>query len=233
MTTAARGWREIKAEVARRIQDRRWPPGSVIPAETELAVEFGCARATVNRAMRELADAGILVRKRRAGTRVAEHPVRQARLDIPVIRLEVESGGWRYTHRLLLRAVRRPPARVRALFGGSASTPALRLDALHLADDCPYAVESRWVNTDTVPAALDTDFGSISANEWLVQNTPFAEGHYRVSAQLAGSDAAGALGCAAGDPVLLVERHTVDAGGRGITQVRLRYAAGHALRGAM
>ncbi|MEM9602330.1 MAG: UTRA domain-containing protein [Pseudomonadota bacterium] len=233
MTAAAKGWREIKAEVARRIQDRRWPPGSVIPAETELAIEFGCARATVNRAMRELADAGILVRKRRAGTRVAEHPVRQARLDIPVIRLEVEAAGGRYTHRLLLRAVRRPPARVRALFGGSTSSTALRLDALHLADDRPYAVESRWVNTDTVPKALDTDFDRVSANEWLVQNTPFAGGQYRVSAQLAGVDVAEVLGCAAGDPVLLVERHTLDTAGRGITEVRLRYAAGHAVRGAM
>lgn len=30
----------------RRIRARDWPPGSVIPNEADLAVEFGCARAT-------------------------------------------------------------------------------------------------------------------------------------------------------------------------------------------
>ncbi len=86
-------WEAIRAEVLNRIRTRVWPPGALIPSEEALAEEFGCARATVNRALRELADAGVLERKRKAGTRVAALPVRKATLDIPVIRQEIAARG--------------------------------------------------------------------------------------------------------------------------------------------
>ena len=71
-------------------QNRIWKPGELIPNEADLAIEFGCARATVNRALRALAETGILDRRRKAGTRVALHPVRKVTLEIPIIRHEVE-----------------------------------------------------------------------------------------------------------------------------------------------
>ena len=53
-------YHDIKAIVLTRIRENIWPPGANLPGEIELAKEFGCARATVNRAMRELVDEGIL-----------------------------------------------------------------------------------------------------------------------------------------------------------------------------
>ena len=50
------GWEDIRAEVLRRIRARDWPPGALIPGEEALAEEFGVARATVNRALRDLAE---------------------------------------------------------------------------------------------------------------------------------------------------------------------------------
>ena len=83
-------WQSVQAEVLRRINAREWKPGDFIPNEAELAIEFGCARATVNRALRALAESGLLDRRRKAGTRVSLNPVRKATLDIPVIRYEIE-----------------------------------------------------------------------------------------------------------------------------------------------
>ena len=85
MPPAPVGWQSVHAEVLRRIRSREWLPGALIPNETDLAAEFGCARATVSRALRELADAGLLTRRRKAGTHVALNPVRKATLQIPVI----------------------------------------------------------------------------------------------------------------------------------------------------
>lgn len=96
-------WQGIKSEVMRRINDRLWKPGDLIPGEVELAEEFGCARATVSRALRELAETGLLDRKRKAGTRVALNPVRKATVEIPVIRKDVESRGNAYSFDLLDR----------------------------------------------------------------------------------------------------------------------------------
>ena len=70
------GWEAIHANVLQRIRTREWGPGALIPTEEALAREFGCARATVSRALREVAAAGLLERRRKAGTRVALQPVR-------------------------------------------------------------------------------------------------------------------------------------------------------------
>ena len=54
-TTEFNTWQSVQEEVLRRINSREWKPGELIPNEAELSLEFGCARATVNRALRGLA----------------------------------------------------------------------------------------------------------------------------------------------------------------------------------
>ena len=56
-------------------------------------MHYGAARATVSRAMRELADDGIVERRRKTGTRVRLSPIRQARFGIPVVKTEIEEAG--------------------------------------------------------------------------------------------------------------------------------------------
>ena len=82
-------WRDVMAEVERRIYSREWQPGQSIPNEADLAIELGCARVTMNRALRTLAEIGLLDRRRKAGTRVALHPVSKATLSIPLLRNEI------------------------------------------------------------------------------------------------------------------------------------------------
>ena len=48
-------WQFVQEDVLARIQNGTWPAGELIPTETELAAEYGCARATVNRALQVLA----------------------------------------------------------------------------------------------------------------------------------------------------------------------------------
>ena len=89
-------FRAIKEEMERRIATRQWAPGATIPGEEDLAREFGSARATVNRALQELARSGVVERKRKAGTRVALHPVREAGFVIPLVGQEIEAEGAAY-----------------------------------------------------------------------------------------------------------------------------------------
>lgn len=53
-------FQQIKALVRKRIHDGDWKIGERIPSELDLAAEFGVARMTVNRALRELTDEGAL-----------------------------------------------------------------------------------------------------------------------------------------------------------------------------
>jgi GntR family histidine utilization transcriptional repressor len=226
--TPPTGWRAVQVEILRRINARDWAPGERIPREVELAAEFGVARATMSRALRELAESGVLDRRRKGGTRVALRPARRATLRIPVIRSEVEAAGKRYAHRLLAREAAEPPAATRARLGAASGDPFLRLETLHLADGAPHALETRWIALAAVPAAADADFAAVSANEWLVANAPFTGGEAALSAEAATGEEADRLGLAEGAPVLVLERATWD-GPRGVTLARLVHAPGRRL----
>ena len=223
------GWEDVRAEVLRRIRARDWPPGAVIPGEEALAVEFGVARATVNRALRDLAEAGLLERRRKAGTRVALLPVRRATLDIPVIRQEVEARGESYGHRVLARRVEAVSLAVALRMGVAEGTALLFLETLHLAGGRPFAHEVRWLNPLVVPGGVIPDFDRISANEWLVQNVAYTTGDIAFSAEAASPEEAAALGISAGDPVFVTERMTWAAEAP-ITFVRLLHGPGYRLR---
>ncbi|MEZ5649545.1 MAG: UTRA domain-containing protein [Burkholderiaceae bacterium] len=224
--TEGASWQRVHAELQRRIRDRVWLPGEIIPAEAEIARELGCARTTVNRAMRELVGAGLVERRRRAGTRVIKTPVRRASFDIPIIREEIERRGAQWGYRLLKREKVVPPVTVANRLGLAARRRALHVASVHFADHRPFLIEDRWVNLDTVPAIDAVDLDTISANEWLVQNAPFTSGEYELLAANATADEAKLLGVAPGAALLIVERMTTD-GPRVITSVRLAYAPGH------
>jgi DNA-binding GntR family transcriptional regulator len=63
---------QIRRELESRIRDGSWPPGTRVPTEAELGEQFGVSRITVQRALRDMADAGLVVRYRRRGTFVAQ-----------------------------------------------------------------------------------------------------------------------------------------------------------------
>lgn len=212
-------WQAVQAEVLRRIYAREWHPGQTIPNEAELAREFGCARATVNRAMQALADSGLLERRRKAGTRVALHPVSKATVDIPVIRQEIEERGAVYSYHCLSRK-----HGSHAVLGQNS----LHVIALHLADNLPFVYEDRWINLSKVPDA-DQDFQHTSPNEWLLANAPYTRGDISFSAANASAQLAAQLKTTANAPIFVIDRTTWDHD-HAITTVRLSYAPGYQIR---
>ncbi len=219
-------WRDIQTEVLRRIHCRTWKPGELIPNEADLAIEFGCARATVNRALRELATAGILTRRRKAGTRVAIHPVRKATLEIPIIRKEIEDKGLAYGYALISESEETPPAEICARMGLGKSPIIKHLVCLHLAGGKPYVFEDRWINNKVVPGIAEADFSVQSPNEWLVENAPFTNGDFAFSATNATQMEVEILGCKEGEALFAYERRTWDVD-KAITSVRLTFAPGY------
>jgi GntR family histidine utilization transcriptional repressor len=222
-------WQAVQTEVLRRIRAHIWRPGDAIPHEEALAEEFGCARATVNRALRQLAEDGLLDRRRKAGTRVTLNPSRKAKLDIPVLRVEIESKGMRYFHEIVSREIAAPPLAARARLQAKPGEEHLHLVALHMGDDAPYVYEDRWINLAAVPKARKVDFTAISANEWLVRNVPFEGGEIAFSAIVATKRDAAILRCAQGDGLMAIDRITRRAG-QVVTAVRQTFKPGYQLQ---
>ncbi len=216
---AITGWQAARDEALRRIRARDWPPGSRIPDEADLAAEWGVARATVNRALRDLADAGYLDRRRKGGTRVPVTPVRMATFAISIIRHDIEARGQVPGYRLLSDRIAPVPEALHAQLGAGAMRHVV---ALHTADGAPFCLEDRWL---APRIAEGIRFDTLSANEWLVGNVSFAEGTLAFHAIAADDALVRALACAPGAALLALDRETRDLAP--ITWVRLVYAPGY------
>ncbi|MDH2312382.1 GntR family transcriptional regulator [Methylobacterium brachiatum] len=225
-------YRVIRDEIARRIGEQIWKPGSLIPGEEALRIEFGAARATVNRALQELARAGLIERKRKVGTRVVLRPMREARFVIPIVSQEIEAQGHTYTYRLLARRERMAEKEDALLLDVEPGTVILHLKCLHLADGRPYQFEDRLINPAAAPQVLDEPFEVIGPNEWLVTSAPFTRGEFSFLADRPSAEEADILGIAPHAPVFVGERRTWLLA-RPITFVRMVHPQTHRLRSAL
>ncbi len=219
-------YKDVKSDILSKITKGEWAPGSLVPNEVDLATTYGCARATVNRAMRELADDGLIERRRKAGTRVRMTPIRQARFDIPVVRAEIVEKGAEYRYSLVRSAVGPAPDWLRARLKLTNRDEVLHLVGMHYANGDPYQHEDRWINLTSLPQARDVDFSDVGPNEWLVSTIPFSDVEISFSAGLADQTLTDYLTCAIGDPVFTIERSTWWEG-QAVTYVRLTYRPGH------
>ncbi|MBD3666078.1 GntR family transcriptional regulator [Sulfitobacter aestuariivivens] len=219
-------FRDVKSDILSKIVKGHWAPGALLPGEVDLAETYGCARATVNRAMRELAEDGIIERRRKAGTRVRQAPVRQARFDIPIVRREIENKGAVYHYQLVGRHAIAAPDWLRARLDLPKDARALHLRCLHTADETPYQFEDRWISLTALPQAEDAGFDRVGPNEWLVNTIPFSDAEISFCATIADKTLADHLSCTPGDPLFVVERATWWEG-KAVTFVRLIHPPGH------
>ncbi|MEJ8404947.1 histidine utilization repressor [Brevundimonas vesicularis] len=208
--------RRIYADLEGLILSGELSPGDRIPFEHELTERYGCSRMTVSKAISELAGRGLVTRRRRAGTFVAQPKAHAAVLAIPDLRAEVIERGQAYGYVLLERIEREPDGEdeIELASGGLL----LDLTCLHSADGAPLALEHRLIALGAAPQAIDVDFHVIPPGSWLLDSAPWTEAENRISAIAADARAARLLELKPGAACLCVERRTWR-DGQGVTRV--------------
>jgi GntR family histidine utilization transcriptional repressor len=200
--------RRIRADIERRILRGSWRPGHRIPFEHELMTQYGCARMTVNKALSSLVADGLIVRRRRVGSFVAEPRAHSAVLEIPDIRADVTSRGQTYSLKLLSRKRRKPAPRDADEQKLAADGALLALRCLHMANGRPFALEERLISLAIVPEADHVDFSVEPPGSWLLGHVPWTEAEHRISAVNADANIAAALEVARNTACLTLERRT-------------------------
>ncbi|TIP24962.1 MAG: histidine utilization repressor, partial [Mesorhizobium sp.] len=201
-----------------------WAPGHRIPFEHELTAQYDCSRMTVNKALSQLAKAGLIERRRRSGSFVRQPQSQAAVLELHDIRIEVEALGLPYRYERLERMKRRGNAEDRSLLGLSATGPVLWLEGLHFAGERPFALEQRLINLSAVGEASEEEFLDIAPGPWLIGRVPWSEAEHRIRAMAADETIADTLDIDPGAPCLVVERRTWSAE-HPVTHVRFIYPA--------
>lgn len=219
-------FRDIKQVVLDRIQTGIWVPDSILPSETDLSAEFSSTRTTVNRALRELAQEGYLERKRKAGTRVLNSPIRKAQFSIPLVRDEITVTGASYRYSLVDKNVLPAPSWLSARLDLKKGQEVLHLRCMHYADNAAFQLEVRWIVTEVVPEVLGETFQLSGPNDWLVKKVPFTNLELSFMATKADSEIAEFLDAPVGDPIFTTERITWLRGAP-VTHAKLYFAPGY------
>jgi GntR family histidine utilization transcriptional repressor len=144
-------YEQVKAFVMRQIQRGTWPAGHRLPSEQDLVIRFGISRMTINRALRELAEQGRIVRVSGVGSFVAEDKPQLTLLQIASIASEIRRRGHDYRCRMLKVVRVTAPADVGVWLELEPGQSVFHSVCLHLEDDVPVQLEDRYVNPDVVP----------------------------------------------------------------------------------
>lgn len=196
---------QIRRDIEAKIMSGEWPPGYRLPNEHEFAADYGCARATVSKATAALHAAGLIERRRKAGSFVAKPLVHSAVFDVPDLGRQI--AGSTGSHQFVV--CESVTSRGDPLPGEFATLPQIRrVEGIHLGNGEPFGHEFRLINAGAVPAARDTDFDGLSPGAWLLEHVPWSDARHRISAIAAERATASVLGIRPGAACLQIERWT-------------------------
>ncbi len=170
MLKAGVPFQQIKTIVRDKVRAGEWNTGDRIPSEVDLATTYGVARMTVNRALRELTEEGVLERVAGIGTFVAVSKPKLNLLVITHIRDEIRACGHDYSCRVVMQRPEFAPPEIAGAFGIEPNAPIFRLICVHLDNGRPLQLEDRYVNPAAAPAFLAQDFTVEPPSEYLFNN---------------------------------------------------------------
>ncbi len=213
---------KVKNHLREGIASGRWVPGDLLPSEAELSGQFGLSRMTVNRALRELHQEGLVERVQGVGSFVAQIHRISSTLTVRDVHDEIAERGHRHEARVVsLSRIKADEAQA-ALFGLRNGAALFHSLIVHLENGVPIQVEDRLVNPASAPGYLEVDFTQTTPTHYLLEAAPLSEARYTIESLLPGEQDAKLLGISRRDPCLVVKRITFSRG-QPVTHVRLTH----------
>ncbi|MDF8366952.1 GntR family transcriptional regulator [Weissella paramesenteroides] len=215
---------QIHDEIREAIDAGRWVPGDRIPAERELAEQFGVSRMTLRQAIMLLVDEGVLERRVGSGTFVSEQKVQEHLNGITSFTDLMSDAGKKATSKTISFHAGRATNSEQEQLQLAPDARVLRMERVRYGDDEPIAFEvaaipeslieglSRSALTDSLYRTLAEERGlKIGRAQQTVTAAAVKE---RVSEYLA---------IKRGDPVLVLRQITYDAKGVPFEYVQTQY----------
>ena len=201
-------YEKVKQAISEKIATGVWRPHDRIPSEAELVAQFGFSRMTINRALRELTDDGLLVRLQGVGTFVAEPKGQSALFEIRSIADEIASRQHRHRCEVLLLESITADVNQASALGVAEGTAIFHSLMIHYENELPVQIEDRCVNATVAPDYLHQDYTATTPHAYLSQVAPLTEGEHIVEAVQATPEETRLLQLQPGEPCLLIRRRT-------------------------
>ncbi|MCU1637925.1 MAG: GntR family transcriptional regulator [Microbacteriaceae bacterium] len=205
-------------------QCKSLPPGSLLPSEPELALQFSVSRMTARQAVQNLAKSGLVERRQGAGTFVAPPLLHRREGVLLSFTEDMRRRGMKSSSRLLTGEVVISPEDAIAL-GLQPSSWVVRLERVRFADEMPLAIERVFLPGE-FSAVLDYDLEHGSLHDALRDmGRQISHAHGYVTARLATSAEAEILGLTTPAPLLVESRTIYDTVERPVERTETCYVA--------
>ena len=212
-------YQAVKDHVREGIRAGRLNPGDRVPSEHDLVAALGVSRMTVNRALREMAAQGELVRVAGVGTFVSDARPQSALTRVASIADEIRARGHEYAFDVVTVARESASVAVAAALGLRPGDAVFHSLCVHLEDGVAVQLEDRFVNPDAAPGFITADFRNTPPAQYLLATVPFDEVEHVVDAVRPTKTEAAQLKIRPKDPCLVLTRRTW-ANGTAVTYVR-------------
>lgn len=199
------------------------PAGSRLDNEISLAQRHGLSRPTVRRAVQELVDKGLLVRKRGVGTQVIQPHVRRA-VELTSLYDDLSTGGEKPSTSVLSLERVPAPADIAAELDLSAGEEVVALRRLRFTRGEPLAIMTNYLPGRFEPTV--EQLAERGLYQYLrAQGVHLRVAHQRIGARLARADEARLLDEAPRSALLTMERTAFDDKGVAVEHGRHVYRA--------
>jgi len=190
------------------IHSGQWPAGKKTPSENELVQQLQVSRMTINRALRELTQSGLLQRVQGVGTFVAEKAHHASLVEIRNIAEEIRSQGDRHSVTVIDFQVEHIDADLSSQMELKIDEEVFHVTLVHHRNDLPIQLEDRLVNPQVAPGFQDLDFHQTTPAEYLLTLIPAEEIEHIVQAILPDQEQCERLSIPATEPCLQLKRRT-------------------------
>lgn len=214
----------VKQMILDRIHSGEWPPKFRVPSENELVSELGVSKMTANRALRELANEGELVRIQGVGSFVAERKGYSALFEVRNIADEIAERGHLHDASVIVLASEMASPEVADALDLEIAAPVFHSLVVHSENGVPVQIEDRFVNPAAAPDYLTQDFSSLTPNAYLTSAAPLSGSEHVVEAVMPQAWECKLLTILRSEPCLSIRRRTWS-GQHVVSTARLIYPA--------
>lgn len=199
---------QIAEPLARRIESGELGAGTLLENEIAMARRLTVSRPTARRALESLAQRGLIVRRRGAGTRVTPAPLHRT-MRLGSLYDDLAEAGREPGTSVLDWRIERAPSGVALAMGIRADTDIVHVRRLRTVRDDPVAILTNWLPPDIAPSRAELAERGLYSLLREREVIP-AIGVQQVSARLATEGEARLLGEPAGAALLALERTAYD-----------------------
>lgn len=206
---------QISQKLQNAIESGAIPPGSRLENEMSIAEQLGISRPTIRRAIQELVDKGLLVRRRGIGTQVVQSSVIRP-VELTSLYEDLQSAQLEPGTEVLSREIVSAKENVATALSLAPHTPVVHLRRRRSTDGVPVAILENFLPIEFSDISLE-DLESQGLYQNLrARGVTIRVANQRIGARRAASDESELLEIDQRGPVLTMERVSFDQSGRAI-----------------